>query len=128
MHIGNTGRSRADRMHDAFLAIDPDVRFHAEVASRPEEFHPQPLSDPYVTLSRHTAPIIQPCSLSTSSDEITAVRHPSSCTTTALRRAFAPIGSCTCVWPIVRAHGRCAYKDRASLSDKTPRSSSTTRR
>jgi hypothetical protein len=29
-------------------------------ASRPEEFHLQPLSEPYVTLSRHTAPIIQP--------------------------------------------------------------------
>src|ERR1039457_3871364 len=128
MLVRHAGRRSDHRMHHRLLAIHADVRLGAEVASRPEEFHPQPLSDPYVTLSRHTAPIIQPCSLSTSSDEITAVRHPSSCTTTALRRAFAPIGSCTCVWPIVRAHGRCAYKDRASLSDKTPRSSSTTRR
>ena len=29
------------------------------LVSRPREFHPQPLSEPYVTLSRHTAPIIQ---------------------------------------------------------------------
>jgi hypothetical protein len=28
------------------------------LVSRPREFHPQPLSEPYVTLSRHTAPII----------------------------------------------------------------------
>ena len=31
----------------------------AEV-SRPKEFHPEPLAEPYVTLSRHTAPVIQP--------------------------------------------------------------------
>ena len=29
-------------------------------SSRPREFHPQPLTEPYVTLSCHTAPIIQP--------------------------------------------------------------------
>ena len=29
--------------------------------SRPEEFHFEPLSEPYVTLSRHTAPIRQTC-------------------------------------------------------------------
>ena len=29
------------------------------LVSRPREFHPQPLSEPYVTLSRHTAPITQ---------------------------------------------------------------------
>ena len=28
--------------------------------SRPREFHPEPLAEPYVTLSRHTAPVIQP--------------------------------------------------------------------
>jgi len=28
------------------------------LVSRPREFHPQPLSEPYVTLSRHTAPVI----------------------------------------------------------------------
>ena len=30
------------------------------LVSRPREFHPRPLAEPYVTLSRHTAPIIQP--------------------------------------------------------------------
>jgi pyruvate formate lyase activating enzyme len=34
-------------------------RFFAKV-SRPEDSHLQPLAEPYVTLSRHTAPIIQP--------------------------------------------------------------------
>ena len=29
------------------------------LVSRPREFHPQPLAEPYVTLSRHTAPITQ---------------------------------------------------------------------
>ena len=38
------------------------------------EFPPQPLSDPYVTLSRHTAPIIQPYSQLHASGETTAVR------------------------------------------------------
>ena len=28
------------------------------LVSRPREFHPQPLAEPYVTLSRHTAPVI----------------------------------------------------------------------
>ena len=30
------------------------------LVSSPEEFHPEALADPYVTVSRHTAPIIQP--------------------------------------------------------------------
>jgi len=30
------------------------------LVSRPREFHPQPLSEPDVTLSRHPAPIIEP--------------------------------------------------------------------
>lgn len=35
--------------------------FTAEIlVSRPGEFHPQPLAEPYVILSHHTAPIIQP--------------------------------------------------------------------
>jgi hypothetical protein len=59
--IRDRGRRRAYRMHDAFLAIHADMRLQPEVASRPRELPPQPLSDPYVTLSRHTAPVIQPC-------------------------------------------------------------------
>ena len=31
--------------------------------SRPKEFHLEPLAEPYVTLSRHTAPVIQPDTL-----------------------------------------------------------------
>lgn len=30
-------------------------RFAIEAPSRPGEFHPQPLTEPYVTVSRHTA-------------------------------------------------------------------------
>ncbi|GAA0249747.1 hypothetical protein GCM10009086_01770 [Pseudomonas rhodesiae] len=47
--------------YKARLIIDTDVRLHAEVVSRPRELPPQPLAEPYVTLSRHTAPVIQPC-------------------------------------------------------------------
>ena len=31
--------------------------------SRPKDFHLEPLAEPYVTLSRHTAPVIQPDTL-----------------------------------------------------------------
>ena len=31
--------------------------------SRPGELHPQPLVEPYVTVSRHTAPIARPVAL-----------------------------------------------------------------
>src|SRR5581483_5101262 len=34
-----------------------------QVVSRPGELHPQPLVDPYVTVSRHTAPIARPQAL-----------------------------------------------------------------
>jgi hypothetical protein len=48
----------ADRGHDA-LSGAPAA--HEDIAvSRPKEFHLRPLSEPYVTLSRHTAPIVRP--------------------------------------------------------------------
>lgn len=50
-------KSRETR-HDSFartLAAYVDI-----LVSRPGESHPQPLSEPYVNLSAHTAPIIQP--------------------------------------------------------------------
>src|SRR5450756_833961 len=50
-----------------------------------------PLSDPYVTLSRHTAPVIQPYPQPPASDETTAVRHPSAFVTTAHCPAFVPV-------------------------------------
>src|SRR5215472_8271153 len=87
---------------------------------------PQPLSDPYVTLSRHTAPVIQPRSQPQSSGKTTAVQHSLSCAATACWRIAVPIGLCICVWPIVRAHGQCADKQRAWPLDRMPRSSSTT--
>ena len=31
MYVGDTGRRRTDRMHNAFLRIHADVRLHAEV-------------------------------------------------------------------------------------------------
>ncbi len=59
--IGHVGRRAHHAVHQARLIIDTDVRLHAEVVSRPRELPPQPLAEPYVTLSRHTAPVIQPC-------------------------------------------------------------------
>src|SRR6266852_5857869 len=108
------------------VLLSTPTGLHPEVASRPRELPPQPLSDPYVTLSRHTAPIIQPCSQLHASGETTAVRHPSSCAATAHRPAFVPIRPCTCVWPTVRARGQYAGKHGAWLSDRTPRNNSTT--
>ena len=46
-----------------FTATGPSQKYVG--VSRPAESHRQPLAEPYVTLSRHTAPIIRPfaCSL-----------------------------------------------------------------
>src|SRR5215471_11121410 len=87
---------------------------------------PQPLSDPYVTLSRHTAPVIQPVPQLPASDETAEVRRPSSYAATAHYTACVPTGSYTCVWPIAQARGRCAGKCGAWLWDRTSHSSSTT--
>src|ERR1035437_2294812 len=126
MLVCHAGRRSDHRMHHRLLAIHTDVRLGSEVASRPRELPPQPLSDPYVTLSRHTAPIIQQYPQPHASGETTPVRHPSSCAATAHCPAFVPIRPCTCVWPTVRALGQCAGKHGAWLSDRTLRSSSTT--
>src|SRR5207247_4243469 len=77
--IGYVGRRRHRRVDDLRLAIHPHVRLHPEVASRLRELPPQPLSDPYVTLSRHTAPVIQPYPQLHANDETIEVRRPSSC-------------------------------------------------
>jgi hypothetical protein len=47
MHIGR-GEHRA--VHQPALAVHPDVQLRTEVVSRPEESHPEPLAEPYVTL------------------------------------------------------------------------------
>ena len=42
------------------MRIPPtNLAINAQV-SRPRELHPKSLAEPYVTLLRHTAPIIQP--------------------------------------------------------------------
>src|SRR5664280_126348 len=126
MFVGHAGRRSTHRMHDRLPAVHADVRPGSEVASRPRKLPPQPLSDPYVTLSRHTAPVIQPRPQLHASDETTAVRHPSSCAATAHCPAFVPTRPCTCVWPTVRARGQCAGRYGAWLPDRTLRSSSAT--
>jgi uncharacterized protein DUF6788 len=35
------------------------IELKGRLESRPREFHPKPLAEPYVTLSRHTAPIVR---------------------------------------------------------------------
>ena len=42
-----------------FLRIFPILKTEDEV-SRPEEFHPEPLAEPYVNVSAHTAPTMEP--------------------------------------------------------------------
>src|ERR1035441_5713889 len=126
MLVRYRGSGRAYRMHHTRLAVHADMRLQPEVASRPRELPPQPLSDPYGTLSCHTAPAIQPDPQPHASGETTAVQHPSSCAATAHCPASFPIRPCTCVWPTVRASGQCDGKYGAWLSDRTLRSSSTT--
>ena len=59
-HITHVG-SRADhRVDESRFGINTDVGLHSKMVSRPRELPPQPLAEPYVTLSRHTAPVIQP--------------------------------------------------------------------
>ena len=42
------------------VCADTAANSTVTVVSRPGEFHPQPLAEPYVTVSRHTAPIARP--------------------------------------------------------------------
>ena len=59
-HVVDIGRRADDGVHQARCGIRADVRLHAEVVSRPRELPPQPLAEPYVTLSRHTALAVRP--------------------------------------------------------------------
>jgi hypothetical protein len=61
------------------VGIHRNVRLHAEVVSRPQELPPQPLAEPYVTLSRHTAPVIQPAGRPRASDGTAAVQRLAFC-------------------------------------------------
>src|SRR4051812_34402142 len=53
-------RGHAGAVYQAAVTVHPDVQLHAKVVSRPRQLPPQSLAEPYVTLSRHTAPVIQP--------------------------------------------------------------------
>jgi hypothetical protein len=60
---GSKGREHAGENFEAkiflvFQAVCASLK-HADLASSPEESHLEALSEPYVTLSRHTAPIRQ---------------------------------------------------------------------
>src|SRR5262249_5519832 len=125
-HIGTVGRRPHRRVDDLALAVHPHMRLHPEMASRPRDLPPQPLSDPYVTLSRHTAPVIQPHSLPHSSGKTASVLHSLACAATARWLGAVPIGLYICAWTIVPAPDQCAYQQRAWLLDRMLRSSSTT--
>ena len=56
MHIGG---GRFDRVHQSRFRIGTGVHLHPEMVSRPRELPPQPLAEPYVSVSAHTAPLIQ---------------------------------------------------------------------
>src|SRR5450631_2219222 len=56
--LHKTGTAALLMLHRAY--VPEQIRAHfARIGreSRPGEFHPEALSDPYVTLSRHTAPV-----------------------------------------------------------------------
>ena len=59
-HVADVGRRADHRVHKTRMRIDANMRLHPEEVSRPRELPPQPLAEPYVTLSRHTAPVIRP--------------------------------------------------------------------
>ena len=67
--------------------------------SRPREFRPRPLAELYVTLSRHTAPVIQPnAPFHASRQTISGIRS-AFCKTSQHCAADAASVSCTSVWP-----------------------------
>ena len=72
-------RERKDRIGDLarpgkarrLQALDPQGKAGL-VVSRPGDFHPKPLAEPYVTLSRHTAPVIHRVRIPDASGQTTA--------------------------------------------------------
>jgi hypothetical protein len=98
---------------------------HLTLASSPGESHPEALSDPYVTLSRHTAPVIQRYSQLPSSGETVADQRPSSCAATAYWHASCSIRLCTCDWPTVQVRVQYAHRAETWLLDRTHLNSST---
>ena len=75
--------------------------------SRPGESHPRALAEPYVNVSVHTAPIIQPRAVAPWSSERKAWDHVSR-----FGQASGSLaddvseGACTCAWPSASAPGR----------------------
>ena len=97
------------------------------MVSRPKEFHRESLAEPYVTLSRHTAPVIQPVALQLANGRTALGRHLSSCQAISHCAAFAAALFCISVWPSVPASDQGVEKSRPLPSDRTPHSNSTIR-
>src|ERR1700751_3892345 len=74
--------------------------------SRPRGFHPESLAEPHVTLSRHTAPIIQPYFRRSPNERTSVGKHPSSGRAIPCFPAYAYAGFCISVWPIAQLSGR----------------------
>lgn len=74
--------------------------------SRPKEFRPEPLAEPYVTLSRHTAPITQPYFRQQSSGRTFLGEHASFGGASPHFPVYDATGFCISVWPIVQASCR----------------------
>jgi hypothetical protein len=125
-HVVDVARRAAHRMHQARFGVHADVGLHAEVVSRPQELPPQPLAEPYVKLSLHTAPVIQPAGRPRASDGTAAVQPFASCPAIRGLPPFGDEGPCTFVWPNAQAHDRCAGRCRAWRSCRTHHSIATT--
>ena len=74
-----TERASSPASVEPAAGIDANVRLHAEVVSRPLELPLQPLAEPYVTLPRHTAPVIQPVARPPANDGTAVGWPPASC-------------------------------------------------
>ena len=66
----------------------------AQTSSRPRELPPQSLTEPYVNLSIHTAPIVQPTHTQNANEQTTMVGVFEYASAIAVPRADVPVSVC----------------------------------
>src|SRR5216683_5608502 len=77
-----------------------------QLVSRPRELPPQPLAEPCVSLSTHTAPITEPCHTTTASGQTAPTPDATLSPASDDSGAYAREGSCTSAVPTRRGSSR----------------------